>query len=179
MANGIQIDDADLAIIVNALGAMMHSSGQAFPSDAARARKSRASVVYRKLTQYANANGINLLLPNPTGPKDYEVREASAYRGKETHDLDEVPHTKTVAEVRSLLGRRRKKCSPDCPGWAVFDTDSERGLEIETCDECNMLQFRPMRVSDADVRELPEAQKALREAVAEQLHDNPQARRRR
>lgn len=90
----------------------------------------------------------------------------------------EVEHTKTVAEVRQILAgptpKNARKCSDDCKGWDVFDT--ERGLEIEACDDCNRLRAPALRLSDDDVAQLPEAQKALREAAAGELEENPDGR---
>lgn len=107
---------------------------------------------------------------NPKGPKDFTLHPTGAFEGKEAHDFESTPHTKTVAEVRQLLGRRAKKCHRDCPGWAVFET--VRGDEVQVCDECNTLQGKAVRLSDDDVAQLPEAQKALREIGAEHLEQN-------
>jgi hypothetical protein len=106
-------------------------------------------------------------------PKDYTMREASEFEGKESHTFEEVPHTKSLAEVRQLLARRTKRCSRSCPGWDVFETS--RGFEIQVCDECNSLQPASLQLSDADVEQLPEAQKKLREVVAENMEQNPPA----
>lgn len=113
------------------------------------------------------------LAENPKSKiQDYTMHERSELEGKESHSFEESAHTKSLAEVRQLLARRRQKCHRDCPGWAVFETS--RGDEIQVCDECNTLQPKAVRLSDDDVAQLPEAQKALREVVAEDLEENPQ-----
>lgn len=90
----------------------------------------------------------------------------------------EVEHTKTVAEVREILAgptpKNARKCTPSCSGWDVFETD--RGLEVQACDDCNRLRAPALRLSDDDVAQLPEAQKALREAAAAELEENPAGR---
>lgn len=52
----------------------------------------------------------------------------------------------TVAEVRALIASipEGDRCSPDCRGWAIFDTDAGR-----------------VELADADGRQLPEARQAL------------------
>lgn len=103
--------------------------------------------------------------------------ESPSHR-KNPRSPHEVEHTKTVAEVRQILAgpspKNARKCTPRCSGWDVFDT--ERGLEIEACDDCNRLRAPALRLSDDDVAQLPEAQKALREAAAAELEENPAGR---
>lgn len=116
---------------------------------------------------------------NPTKPKDYTMREASEFAGKESHTFGEVPHTKSLAEVRNILARikRSDACSDSCPGWAVFDTN--RGFEIQVCDDCMRSLPKAIRLSDDDVAQLPEAQKSLREVQAEWMEDLEENPRRR
>ncbi len=55
-------------------------------------------------------------------------------------------------------------CAEGCPGWAVFDTD--RGLGVEICDECNAAARRaklPL-LHDYEVKELPAAKRELARA---------------
>lgn len=111
--------------------------------------------------------------PKRTKTQDYTMHDRSELEGKPSHSFESAPHTKSLAEVRQLLARRRQKCHRDCPGWAVFET--VRGDEIQVCDECNTLQPKAVRLSDDDVAQLPEAQKALREVVAEDLEENPRS----
>lgn len=111
--------------------------------------------------------------PKRTKIQDYTMHDRSELEGKPSHSFESAPHTKSLAEVRQLLARRRQKCHRDCPGWAVFET--VRGDEIQVCDECNTLQPKAVRLSDDDVAQLPEAQKALREVVAEDLEENPRS----
>jgi hypothetical protein len=74
------------------------------------------------------------------------------------------PIDKTRAIIASIAPEDR--CSDNCPGWAVFDSDS-RGLEVEVCDECNSALDRSDRLCDLDVAALPEAGKALTKAIRE------------
>jgi hypothetical protein len=72
------------------------------------------------------------------------------------------PHeSKTLAETREILAGRTEKCYPTCQGWEVFETDTERGDEIQVCDECMSYLPKAQRLSDDDVAQLPEAQLAL------------------
>lgn len=72
--------------------------------------------------------------------------------------------TKTVAETRKLLAARPWKCSPTCPGWAVFDEGTDR-VAIQRCDECMEEVPKHLRVSDDDVAQLPEAKAELTAAM--------------
>jgi hypothetical protein len=67
--------------------------------------------------------------------------------------------------VRAVLAGRDidEKCSDSCPGWAVFDTD--RGSEIQVCDECDAAARRLglATVTDDEVALLPEARQELAE----------------
>ena len=68
--------------------------------------------------------------------------------------------------VRRILASRGEDefCSEDCSGWDVFDTD--RGLRIQACDDCNRRarELRRPTVTDDDVALLWEAQNRLDEA---------------
>jgi len=70
---------------------------------------------------------------------------------------------RSVAEVRELLNLRRPKdkCSKDCPGWIVSESN-EYGLVVESCDECNHKLPDAIKVTDFDVEQLPEAKAELR-----------------
>jgi hypothetical protein len=114
------------------------------------------------------------LNPKSKKPQDFTLHEEKDLAGKPSWSGEDIAHTKTLAEVRQLLARRTKRCSRGCPGWAVFE--SGRGLEIQTCDECNSMQVPAVRLSDDEVAQLPEAQKALREVSAEDLDDNDLSR---
>lgn len=86
--------------------------------------------------------------------------------------LGQKPHVKSVAETRAILARIKDRCSPACPGWSVFN-EHEGRPEIQVCDECNSELPKAIRLSDDDVAQLPEAQKALREAVERSMEHNP------
>src|SRR6185295_1510111 len=73
---------------------------------------------------------------------------------RKPHD---VPHTKTVAETRAILARipKAERCDAGCPGWIVAETNTDRGDEIEVCDECMGALPKAIRLSDDDVAQLP------------------------
>lgn len=78
--------------------------------------------------------------------------------------------------TRGVLAARTERCTPDCPGWAIFEVDRDPGVEIEACDECNQIarEERTPTVDDDDVAALPEAQAALAAYLEENdLEDNP------
>lgn len=92
---------------------------------------------------------------------------------------DPAQRTRGMLAQRSISDR----CSDTCQGWDIFDTD--RGFEIESCDECNANARRAdlPAVTDADVSLLPEARRALREAqeageggLVDELAENPPGR---
>lgn len=58
--------------------------------------------------------------------------------------------------TRAALAALPERCHPRCKGWGVF-MSSDRGWEIERCDEC----CRGTAITDDDVAALPEAQAAL------------------
>lgn len=86
----------------------------------------------------------------------------------------EVQHTKTVAETRRLIAKM-DHCSKGCQGWDIFDTN--RGFEIQVCDECNSSLSKAQQLADVDVAQLPEAKKALAEAN-ETYAENPSGTKR-
>jgi len=65
-----------------------------------------------------------------------------------------------IKEVRHILATRKHRCDPECPGWFVTEDEP---LHIERCDECFACQER--KLTDDDVALLPEAEKALKEAL--------------
>ncbi len=89
-------------------------------------------------------------------------------------DPKDIPHIKTVAETRAILARipKKERCDAGCPGWIVAETDTERGTEIEVCDECMQALPKAIRLSDDDVAQLPEAQKELARQEGE-IGDDP------
>jgi hypothetical protein len=83
-------------------------------------------------------------------------------------------HTLTAAKLKAVRASyirlvrdvltgipRAERCDPTCKGWAIFN-ESEGRPEIQRCDDCT----RDLPVSDFDVAALPEAQTALRGALA-------------
>jgi hypothetical protein len=92
--------------------------------------------------------------------------------GQNPRSPDDVPHVKTVTEVRQILGKLKKKerCSDDCPGWAIFNESLGRP-EIEVCDECMTALPKHLRLSDDDVAQLPEARRELKEAEARVMEE--------
>jgi hypothetical protein len=90
----------------------------------------------------------------------------------ETDETDRETHLRDLhaaEKVRCKLASRPTicLCSPNCRGWDVFDTG--RGMEIQACDECNTAPMpESCRVTDAEVRRLPEAQAELQLAKAAQ-----------
>jgi hypothetical protein len=93
--------------------------------------------------------------------------------GQNPKSIDEVPHVKTVTEVRQILAKLKKKdrCSDDCPGWAIFNESLGRP-EIQVCDECMTALPKHLRLSDDDVAQLPEARRELKEAEARVIEDD-------
>ncbi len=72
----------------------------------------------------------------------------------------------TIRQVRAAL-RTIERCSPSCPGWGIFESDS-RGIEIERCDACCHKAGggpRGRDLRDDDLAVLPEAKKALKRAL--------------
>lgn len=61
-----------------------------------------------------------------------------------------------INKVRARLAKRTP-CDPGCPGWMA---EIEKG-HIEVCDACNRSLAARLRLSDADVQQLPEAQAHL------------------
>jgi hypothetical protein len=72
-------------------------------------------------------------------------------------------HARDVLQTRKLA--HMETCSPGCPGWAVFE--SGRGLGIQRCDECDSIAKEEglPQLHDDEVKLLPEAQRALRQAM--------------
>ncbi len=75
---------------------------------------------------------------------------------------------RSIEEVRRLLAALpvEERCDPTCPGWGVFETNTERGTEIERCDDCAaaIKEHTGEELWDDDVEQLPEAIAALAEA---------------
>ena len=73
-----------------------------------------------------------------------------------------------VRRIRAQLAAipARHRCSSRCRGWAVFNADTHP--EIEVCDECQAgAQIAGLgELTDDDVAQLPEAERALRRAEA-------------
>lgn len=67
----------------------------------------------------------------------------------------------TIDETRAALARLpvSERCDPKCLGWIV--SLSNRGLNIEVCDDCQ--HARGDDIYDDDVQALPEAISALTE----------------
>lgn len=77
-----------------------------------------------------------------------------------------MPNKDQIAALRAKLSSRTQRCTPKCPGWAMFDTGSE--MDPEICDECwNHVDGAPC---DADLECLPEVQKEL--ARAQTIYDD-------
>lgn len=62
-----------------------------------------------------------------------------------------------VARVRAKIAARPEPCTPDCPGWAVFNADTRPCLQ--RCDDCWAGSADPLM--DDEVEVLPEAQREL------------------
>lgn len=105
------------------------------------------------------------------GEHDAGVAQARNPPRNPPRDPHDVPHVKTVAEVRRLLAKVTP-CDSQCPGWGIFN-EQEGRPEIQVCDECMTSLQKSHRLSDDDVAQLAEAQKALREAQARTLEENP------
>jgi hypothetical protein len=71
----------------------------------------------------------------------------------------------TIAVVRAKIASipPEERCDPGCETWAVFDTD--RGFEIERCDDCWSGRLDPLTDDEAEI--LPEALAALANEIAE------------
>ncbi len=77
----------------------------------------------------------------------------------------EVPHKKTIAEVREILAMSKyPRCSDTCPGWIVSESDNY-GIQVETCDECMSALPKAIRLTDAEVAQLPEAKAELAKTI--------------
>lgn len=63
-----------------------------------------------------------------------------------------------IEEVQEILARQVDHCAPGCPGWIVMGS-----MTIQRCDACMAINRRRgvPALRDADVAELPEAQRAL------------------
>jgi hypothetical protein len=83
---------------------------------------------------------------------------------RKPHD---VPHTKTVAEVREILSRipKAQRCDDICPGWVVSESD-RYGTQVEVCDECMTALPKALRLTDEEVAQLPEAKRELAKTIA-------------
>lgn len=64
------------------------------------------------------------------------------------------------ARARAKIAARKGLCDPKCPGWAVMATD--RGPEIERCDDCFYGLAPDEKLTDDEAASLPEAGEALR-----------------
>lgn len=64
--------------------------------------------------------------------------------------------------------RPSMRCAPTCPGWIVSESD-KYGTRIEICDECSKARKADggAVLFDQDVAMLPEAERALDQALAE------------
>jgi len=74
-------------------------------------------------------------------------------------------------EVRTLLAERPDsvKCHAECPGWIISQVNDWRTFVIERCDECDenaKAAGLPYLGWDDDAEQLPEARRALAEALA-------------
>jgi len=80
-----------------------------------------------------------------------------------------APSVQSTAGVAGVLARRRLRCSGGCRGWDVFD--SNEGVQIQACDECNAIASAAglPTVTDDEVAALPEAQQALQAVVRDSL----------
>lgn len=65
--------------------------------------------------------------------------------------------TPEVARVRAKIALCAAPCGDNCPGWAVFNADTDPRLE--RCDECWQGDADPLM--DDDIEVLPEAQQEL------------------
>lgn len=72
--------------------------------------------------------------------------------------------TLTIEETRRRIAAipEDERCSPGCKGWDIFETNTDRGIEVERCDECFSHLNAEHVVMDDDVQQLPEAIEALR-----------------
>lgn len=66
-----------------------------------------------------------------------------------------------IETIRAKIAARKEPCSPNCPGWAVFNVDTEP--VVETCDEC--WHGVPDPLTSDELTELPEAEHELLLAV--------------
>jgi len=88
-------------------------------------------------------------MPEPKQP-DGRVYRTLKSNGR----FSDLPVEEIRRRIAHLLPEFR--CYPECPGWAIFDSDW-RGFEIELCDECNSYREESCKLGDHDVAKLPEA----------------------
>lgn len=78
-----------------------------------------------------------------------------------------MSETLSIEETRRRIAALAddERCHPSCKGWDVFDTNTNRGTEIERCDECFAHLPDDRIVMDDDVQQLPEAINELAAAL--------------
>lgn len=75
---------------------------------------------------------------------------------------------------------RSCRCSPKCPGWAIFEVNRHHAIEIEACEDCNgVSRERGLPAwTDDDVIALPVARRALADRlIGKRTCTSPGARR--
>lgn len=158
---GLHLTDDDLQTMMDAFTVALESLTdvtRSLPTSPAAQMYQEIGALSDKVRNYGETIGFE--------------RKRGRNRRKNPHSPHDLPHTKSVVETRAILARIKDRCSPSCPGWGIFNEHDGRP-EIQVCDECMSELPRALRLSDDDVSQLAEAQKALREAVARTMHDNP------
>jgi hypothetical protein len=94
---------------------------------------------------------------------------AAACDTTEPAPVPERAAPRAAAEVAAILAARPRscRCSPKCPGWAVFEVDDERERLIQACDDCNggAADAGHPEIDDDEAASLPAARRALAEEL--------------